>query len=180
MTKLSAEDALVIVVDMQEKLLPAIHDGDAVVAAAARLVRGAKVLGLPVLWTEQNPSRLGRTVPPLAELVEDEPVGKLAFSCCGEEAFGRRLAAAGRRQVLLAGVETHVCIYQTATDLLGRGYQVQVVVDAVGSRRVGDREVALGRLARAGAEPTTVELALFEMLKAAEGEAFKRILRIVK
>ena len=179
-SRLLADKAVLVVVDVQERLLPAIHDGQSVLEAVCRLVRGASVLGVPVLWTEQNPDGLGPTVPALAELLPGKPIPKRSFSCCGEEAFGRALAETGRRGVLLAGIEAHVCVYQTVVDLVEAGGEVHLVADAVGSRSPRDRRIAIWKMAGAGAAVTTVEIALFEMLRVAEGDAFKNILGIVK
>lgn len=177
---LERDTAVVVIVDIQEKLARVIHERDALVAAADKLIQGAAALGVPVVYTEQNPNGLGPTVPELAAHLDGEPITKLAFSCCGEPAFTEALAAGGRRQVLLAGIETHVCVYQTVADLLAAGHEVHVVADAVGSRTAANRAIGLARMKDAGAQVTSVEMALFELLKVAEGPAFKAILKIVK
>jgi len=177
---LNSTDAVLVVIDIQGKLASLMHERDALYENAARLIKGAKVLGIPIIWTEQNPAGLGPTVPEIAALLEGEPIPKFAFSCCGEEKFMQALRAAGRRQVLLAGIEGHVCVYQTAVDLLAAGYEVHVVADAVSSRTFANRHLALAKMKDAGAEITSVEMALFEMLRVAEGEKFRQIIRIVK
>jgi nicotinamidase-related amidase len=177
---LTIEKAVLVIVDIQEKLARVIHGRQALIDNAARLIRGAKVLGVPILFTEQNPGGLGPTLPPLRPLLDGQPIVKRAFSCCGEPAFNAALASAGRKQILLAGMETHVCVYQTARDLLAVGYQVEVVVDAVGSRTAANKALGLEKMRSAGAALTSVETALFELLAVAEGPAFKEILRIVK
>ena len=177
---LNADNAVAVVIDVQAKLLPAIHEAEAVVEAAGKVVRGAEALEIPVLWTEQNPDGLGATVEELAELLSGEPITKGSFSCCGEERFTEELAALGRKQVLLTGIETHVCVYQTALDLMAAGYEVHVVADAVGSRTPRNRRIAIHKMADAGAQITTAEMALFEMLGSAEHPAFKQVLKIVK
>jgi nicotinamidase-related amidase len=133
-----------------------------------------------VLWVEQNPDGLGPTVPALAGLLTGRPIVKRSFSCCGEPAFVEALAATGRKQVLLAGIEAHVCIWQTVAELRAAAYEVEVAADATASRAPANKEVALGRIRAAGAGVTSVETALFELLGAAEGPKFKEILRIVK
>ncbi len=177
---LAAENTAVVLVDLQEKLLPVISERDALVDSAGRLVTGAAVLGVPVIHTEQNPRGLGPTVAAVADLLPDPPVTKLAFSCCGEPAFTDALAALGRQQILLAGIETHVCVYQTAVDLIAAGYEVRVVTDAVSSRTLANKALGLEAMRDAGVSVTSVETALFELLKVAEGPRFKEILRIVK
>jgi nicotinamidase-related amidase len=179
---LNREDAVLVVIDVQGKLAGLMHGREQLFAALAKLIRGCRALGLPVVWVEQNPAGLGPTVPEVAAEMPAGlvPVPKRSFSCCGEPRFLTALEACGRRQVLVCGIETHVCIYQTARDLAGAGYAVEVVADAVSSRRLPDREIGLRGIERAGARLTTVEMALFEMLGAAEGPVFKEIVKIVK
>lgn len=177
---LTVPDTLLVIVDIQQKLLPAIEGADALLDAASRLVRGANALGVPVLFTEQNPAGLGPTVEPLRALLPGEPIVKRAFSCCGEPAFLAALEDAGRNQILLAGIETHVCVYQTARDLLAAGHEVEVVSDAVGSRAPANRLLGLEKMRSLRAAFTSVETCLFELLGVAEGPVFKEILRIVK
>ncbi|MBN1400522.1 MAG: hydrolase [Anaerolineae bacterium] len=178
---LSRDNTLLVLVDVQGKLAQIMHDREALFRNLVQLVRGVRVLGLPIIWMEQNPRGLGPTIPELAELLPDlEPIPKLSFSCCGSPEFHRALKAHDRRQVLIAGIETHVCIYQTTLDLLSLGYEVQVVGDAVSSRRAVNREIALERVRQAGAAVTSVEMALFEILRVAEGPAFKAMLQVVR
>ncbi|MCA9523681.1 MAG: isochorismatase family protein, partial [Myxococcales bacterium] len=146
-----------------------------------KAILGARALQLPLLCTEQVPDKLGPTVPELAEHLGDvQPIAKRAFSCAGDAGFNAALEATGRRQVLLCGIETHICVYQTARDLIGRSYQVHLLADAVSSRNATNRAVALETMRSLGARLTTVEMALFEMLGVAEGEVFRQVSRIVK
>lgn len=177
---LTTEKTLLVIVDIQDKLARVMPEPDALVASASRLIRGANALGVPILFTEQNPAGLGPTVAELRPLLAGEPIVKRAFSCRGEPAFVQALRASGRRQVLLAGIETHVCVYQTARDLRADGYDVEVVVDAVASRTPANRALGLEKTRAAGAGVTSVETALFELLAVAEGPVFKEILKIVK
>lgn len=177
---LNADEAALVVIDVQGKLARLMYERERLFENLAKLIQGARVLGLPVLVTEQNPAGLGPTVPEIAALLPAERVAKVAFSCCGEEVFVARLEALGRRQLLLAGIEAHICVCQTAVDLVGRGYDVSVVADAVSSRTGRNRDIGLERMKAAGAGITSVETALFELLKVAEGEKFKAILRLVK
>ena len=177
---LRIEDTVLVVVDVQGKLARVVHESDATIRAAAKLIRCAKALGLPIVRTEQNPKGLGPTVPELAGLLDGEAIAKVAFSCCGEKGFLDTMSRLGRNQVLLAGIETHVCVYQTAIDLHKFGYEVHVVADAVSSRTPANREIGLRKMEQAGADVTSVETALFELQRVAEGPAFKELMRIVK
>ncbi len=175
------EKTVLVVVDVQEKLWAAMHEKDSLRDNTVRIIKGAKVLGVPVVWTEQNPKGLGPTLPEVAELLNDsKPVAKLSFSCCGEAEFMRRLEALNRKQVLITGMESHVCVYQTVADLRSKGYEVQVLADAVSSRTLENKAIGLERSREAGATITSAETALFELLKIAEGDRFKQMLKIVK
>ncbi len=178
---LRIEDTLLAVVDVQEKLAGVMHEKQRLVDSLQRLARGARALGLPVLWLEQNPQRLGRTVPEVAAALDGlTPMAKMCFGCCDNPEFCAALEATGRRQVLLAGIEAHICVYQTTIGLLERGYEVHVVSDAVSSRTPENRALALARVREIGGVVTGVEMALYELLRVAEGERFKAILRIIK
>lgn len=178
---LDRNNAVLMVIDVQERLVGAMHERQRLLAGLDRLIRGARVLGLPIVWTEQNPEGLGPTVPEVAGLLEGlEPIAKTTFSGCGAEGAMRALEQTPFLDVLLAGIEAHVCVYQTAADLLCCGYRPQVVADAVSSRTPADKAVGLEKAREAGAGITSVETALFEMLRDAADPAFKQILEIVK
>jgi len=178
---LDRNDTVLVVIDLQERLVRAMPDREALLDRAGRLIAGVRVLGLSVLATEQNPQGLGPTVPEIARLLEGvRPVPKTSFGCLGCAAFGALLRESGRRSVLLCGVEAHVCVYQTARELVAAGYHVEIVADACSSRHIADKAVGLERARDEGAHVTSVETALFELLRAAEGPAFKEIARIVK
>lgn len=147
----------------------------------SRLIRGATVLGIPVLLTEQYPKGLGATVPEIKALLpEIQPLTKMTFSCCASPEYMQRLKESGRSQVIIAGIEAHICVYQTATELAQIGYNVYVAADAVSSRSPFDRDIALRQLQFNKVNLTTVEMALCELLKVAEGDRFKKILDIIK
>lgn len=178
---LAMENTVIVLVDFQEKLARAMHEKEALLESTIKLVQGAKVLGLPIVWTEQNPKGLGSTVPEVAELLSDlQPVTKLSFSCCGEVRFMEQLDELNRKQALVAGIESHVCVYQTVMDLLHLGYEVQVVADAVASRTPENKAIGLERCRELGASITSTETALFELLRVAEGDKFKQMLKVVK
>ncbi|MGC8605891.1 MAG: hydrolase [Desulfomonilaceae bacterium] len=178
---LRPDDTVLVVIDMQEKLARAMHDRQSLVNKASQIVHGARILGIPVIWTEQNPRGLGRTVPEISKfLVDSSPVEKFSFSCSAEPKFMEVFKACGKKQVLILGIECHVCVCQTIIDLKRLGYEVHVVSDAVSSRTKENRAVGLERAKQVGAIITSVEMALFELLKVAEGDNFKQILKIVK
>ena len=174
------EDSVLVVVDVQGKLAQLMHGKEELFGNIKRIIRGAKILDIPVLWVEQNPAGLGPTTPEIAALLPGEPIPKFSFSCCGETRFMEALRKLDRRQVLLAGIESHVCIYQTAIGLAGLQYEVQIVADAVSSRTARNRDIGLQKAKDGGATLTSVELALFELLRVAEGPRFKEILDVVR
>ena len=178
---LNSNDSVLVLVDVQEKLAGAMPDRDCLVQNTVKLTQGLTILDVPVLFTEQNPKGLGPTVPEVRQLLGDrQPVTKLSFSSCGEEQFIRELKALNRNQVLIAGIECHVCVYQTVADLINMGCEVEVVADAVSSRTPENKAIGLEKCKDAGAGITSVETAIFELLKKAEGDRFKQILKVVK
>jgi len=172
-------DTALLVVDVQEKLVPAIAGGDRVVWNVRRLIDGARILDLPVVATEQYPEGLGRTVPELAERLGEVP-SKLTFSCGGCARIFERLQDRGVHKLLVCGIEAHVCVQQTVLDLLAGAWQVYVAVDAVGSRYEVDYRTALARMDSAGATLTSTEAALFEWCQAAGTPEFSQISRLVR
>lgn len=178
---LKINNTVLVIIDIQGKLATLMHNREAFYQNVIRMIRGARVLDIPVIWNEQLPDKLGPTIPEIKEVLSDsEPLVKRTFSCCGNDGFVGRLAASGRRQVLLAGMETHVCVYQTAIDLLSAGYEVSIVADAVSSRTLENKQIGIEAMRAAGARVTSVETALFELLGVAEGDRFRQIINIVK
>ncbi len=172
---------ILIVVDVQGQLAQVMHEKQALFENLKSIIRGIRTLEIPILWAEQIPRKLGPTIPEIAEELNGlKPIAKSSFSCWQNRAFAEALNASGRRQVLIAGIEAHICVYQTAMDLTAAGYEVEIVADAVSSRKPENKALALHKLGNAGVKMTSVEMALFELLKDAEGEAFKKILPIVK
>ena len=170
------------VVDIQERLAATMGEREAVLHGTRQLVLAAKRLGVPVLVTEQYPKGLGPTEPAVVEALGDAyaPIEKLAFGCAGEPAFGDALAATGRRQVLLCGMEAHVCVLQTCLQLLENDCVVHVAADAVCSRAPAHKAVALDTMRQAGAVVTCVEAAVFQWLGCAGTPEFKDVLKLVK
>jgi len=178
---LEIQNACLVVVDVQGKLAQLMVDKDSLFKNIRILIQAAKILDIPILWCQQVPEALGPTVPEIAELLADEePIDKACFSCCGEERFTAELNALGKEQVLLCGIEAHICIYQTAMDLMEGGLDVTVVADAVSSRTEQNRETALDRLSAEGTNISSTEIALFELLRTARHPQFREIARLVK
>lgn len=172
---IDAARSLLVLVDIQTRLVPAIAEAEAMIANARRLKEAAGLLGVPVLLTEQNPDALGRTVP---EVSGGEVVAKMAFDVTRQDGFLARVPE--EAEVILAGCEAHICVLQTAFGLMAAGRRVRVVRDAVGSRRIENREAALARLAAHGADIVTTEMAVFEWLGTAAHPRFREVVRLIK
>ncbi|MFO0839252.1 MAG: hydrolase [Phycisphaerae bacterium] len=179
--RLAQSQAQLLVIDLQERLLPHIEARERVVSQTVRMIRAARLLELPICVTEQYPQGLGPTTAAVLSAAEGcTALQKLAFSVCGDEAALSRIRHAGRPLVLLAGIETHVCVLQTALDLLAQGMTPFVLADAVGSRRAEDRAMALQRMREAGAVISTVESVIYEAMGCCGTELFRRMLPIVR
>ena len=178
---LEIEKSCLVVVDVQGKLAQLMHDKETLFKNIRVLIQAAKELSIPILWCQQVPEALGQTVPEIAELLSDnQPINKSAFSCCGDEKFNSGLDKINRQQVLLCGIETHVCIYQTAMDLKKQNKEVHVIADAVSSRTRENKKLALKKLKTYGIDIDCVEMALFELLKTAQHPSFKTLARLIK
>ncbi len=178
---MDSNDSLLLVIDFQTKLAPAIHDGKAALAKAARLLKIAQILKVPRLATEQYPQGLGATHPDLQDLLQpEEVIEKLCFSAGRETAFLDRVATKGRRQLIMMGMETHVCVLQTALSMHDEGYRVFVVADAVGSRQPGSKILGINRMRAAGLNIVNSEMVAFEWLARAGTEAFREVLPLIK
>lgn len=179
--RIDKNQSLGLVIDVQEGLLPVMHRQEETLRACTLLVRGWKLLEVPMLVTEQYPRGLGSTVEGLRKLLGEQPaIEKISFSCMDEAAFVEALKESGRRQVLIAGIESHVCVLQTVLDLLAEGYQPVVVADALSSRKEGDHQLALERMRQEGALVTSSESLLFELTRKAGSPVFKQISKLVK
>jgi nicotinamidase-related amidase len=178
---LEIQNCCLTLVDVQGKLAQLVAGRDSLFKNIQILVQAATTLDIPILWCQQVPEALGPTVPEIAELLTgQEPIDKASFSCCGDERFTAELNALGKEQVLLCGIETHVCVYQTAIDLMEGGLDVTIVADAVSSRTEQNRQTALTRLAAEGARISSTEMVLFELLRTARHPQFKQIAKLVK
>lgn len=172
--------AILVLIDVQGKLSELVDGSETLFKQLKRLLAGMQALEVPVMVTEQLPGKLGPTRDEFQAFIKEPPVSKSSFSCCKEPAFFQWLEKSGRRQVILCGIETHVCICQTALELLAAGYDVQVVTDAVSSRDPANKALALRRMEAEGVKLTGTEMLLFELLRDANDPAFKSILNLVK
>ena len=178
---LDPKNTVLVIVDVQGNLAMAMFDRESLFRQLRVLIQGARALGLPLIWLEQLPDKLGPTIPEIAELLTElKPIAKGCFSCCGSDAFLDALKASGRKQVLLAGIESHVCVGQTALDLLELGFEVHAIADAVSSRTAENRRIGLDRIRDAGGTVSSVEMAMFELARDAAHPAFKTLLKLVK
>ena len=178
---LKCDEAVLVFIDVQGKLHEIMHGKDVLDGNLERLIQCANLLEVPVLGTEQIPEKLGPTNEPFKSLLADAPlIGKSAFSCCGEPKFMEAFRAAGKRQAILVGIETHVCVYQTAIDLLEAGIEVFVVADAVSSRMPENKALALQAMRDAGAKVLPTETILFALLRDAADPCFKELLKLIK
>ncbi len=178
---LATDNSVMVIVDVQGKLADLMHDRENLFENIGKMIKGAQILGVPILLTEQNPQGLGPTIPEVLRLLPDlPPIPKISFSCCDDDRFMQSLKNMDPRNVLLAGIEAHVCIYQTARDLTKKQFAVEIIADAVSSRTLANKQIGLEKSKQAGATITSVETVLFELLRVAEGDRFKKILKIVK
>lgn len=177
---LKRENAVLIFIDVQGRLSELVDNSETLFNNLRRLLEGMNALGVPVIVTEQIPEKLGPTRDEFQEFIDGPVIAKSSFGCCGEPAFFQTLEKTGRKQVILCGIETHVCVYQTAIELLATGHKVYVVSDAVSSRDPANKELALRRMESEGVRLTGTEMVVFELLGDAKDPAFKSILKIVK
>ncbi len=174
-------NACLVVIDIQEKLLPVMAEPERVVKNTTVLIQVAKALDMPILWCQQVPRALGPTVDELTGLLEGvDPIDKSSFSCCGEETLIAKLDETKAQSAILCGIEAHVCVFQTAADLLRKGMDVHVVADAVSSRTLENKQIGLDRMKQQGAVITSTEMCLFELLKDAQHPKFRELAKLIK
>jgi len=178
---LDVQDCCLVVVDVQGRLAELMYERDVLFKNIQILIKAAKILSIPILWTQQQPQAIGVTVPQINQLLTDnEPINKACFSCCGLKEFNDKINTLSRKQVLLCGIEAHVCICQTAAELIASGKEVHVIADAVSSRTKENKQIALERMITEGVKLSSVEMAVFELLKTAEHPQFKQVIQLVK
>jgi nicotinamidase-related amidase len=176
----SVSDSLLLLVDLQPTFLAAIHESDRVLARSGFIAEAAKLLGAPIVATEQYPSRMGGTDPSMSAFLSCEPMAKMDFSCCGSQELVQFIEDKGRNQIVLVGIETHICVNQTAHELMNKGFEVIVCADATSSRTVDRHEIGLKRISEAGATIAHTESVVYEWLKTADHPNFREALKLVK
>jgi nicotinamidase-related amidase len=178
---LDIENCCLTVIDVQGKLAQLAHDKEALFRNIEILIQTAKALDIPILWCQQNPKALGPTIPQLAALLSGvDPIDKFSFSCCRDKKFISRLDELNRRQAILCGIESHVCVCQTALDFLDNNYEVYVAADTVSSRTAENKAIGLNRMQAEGIRICSTEMVMFELLKTSEHEKFKELARLIK
>jgi len=179
--RIQKDDSAFVVVDIQDKLFPHIHENEKIAKKCSTLIKGMQILGLPVILTEQYVKGLGETIPSIQNALEEyHPIEKMTFSCCGIGAFNIKIEEHYKENIIICGIESHVCVLQTAIDLLDAGHRPMVVADAISPRNEYDKEIALKRMQEEGIRLTTVESILFELCKTSGTEEFKMISKLVK
>lgn len=189
--KIKREDSIFVGIDYQERIMPAMKNNEELEQTIVKLIKGCRILGVPVIVTQQYTRGLGETIPSVKQALTEslgetvpeatfEPIEKTSFSACGEPAFMEALENSGKKTVIIGGIETHVCVQQTVIDLLEKGYTVFVVNDCVSSRSNNDKKYSQRRMGDSGAIGTTYESVLFELLGGAKDPAFKQISALVK
>ena len=177
----STDRSVMLLIDVQGRLAEMMYGRDDLFKSLKVLIQAMKILDVPIIWLEQLPDKLGPTREEILPLLDDfSPIAKSSFSCCGEPAFMEQFKQTGRDQVILTGIETHICVCQTGCELIRNGSQVQVVADCVSSRTRENRDIGIRRLMQAGAQITSVEMLLFELLKDAKTELFRDIVGLIK
>jgi nicotinamidase-related amidase len=180
--RILAEDTLALIVDFQERLVPVIHNREELLNNTEILMKGLQVLRIPMIVTQQYTKGIGMTVSKLSDIMGESFnfEDKLTFSCAQDETILSKIKATGRKNVIVCGIEAHICVLQTVIDLLALGYHVIIVEDCVGSRKESDRLVGIKRAIMEGAIPTSYESILFELTRVAKTDQFKEISRLIK
>lgn len=179
--RIPRDNTVAIIIDIQERLVPHIHDNETIAGNTEILIKGMQVLGIPIHVTQQYSKGLGHTIPRIESLFESFGfIEKTAFSCCDEQDLVRALKATGKKYVLIAGIESHVCVLQTVIDLMDQGYVPVVIEDCVSSRKPSDKSIAMERMRSEGAIISSYESILFELCRFSGTEEFKSISKLVK
>ncbi|HLR63961.1 MAG TPA: hydrolase [Pseudogracilibacillus sp.] len=178
---LKIEETALVVIDVQGKLAKIMHESNNLLSNIEKIIKGANVLNMPIIWLEQYPKGLGPTDDKLQpHLSRYEPIDKMIFSAFESEAFQEELKQLGRKNLLVTGIESHICVYQTVRQLLENDYYVEVLADCVSSRTAENSQIGIERMLALGAELTSVEMVLFELIRSAEHPNFKEISQIIK
>ncbi len=177
----TAETTALIVIDVQGKLARSMYNAEGMLQGITRAVQGAQILDIPVLYIEQYPQGLGPTLPEVSELLGDQaPLSKTTFDCCGNPEIVSAIAALNKPNLLVCGLEAHICVYQSVRSLISHGYDVEIITDAISSRTAENRSLGLARMQSAGARATSVEMCLFDLVQDAASPAFRQLLPLFK
>ncbi len=178
---LKQESTGVILVDIQGKLAQMVHNSETLIENIARFIEGAKILELPIVWLEQYPKGLGKTVEKISSLLNDyKPIEKFTFNCYADKNVRQAIIDSGRKQWLICGIESHICVYQTSMDLLENNYEVEVLTDCISSRLAENVKFATDKLQSKGVGLTNIEMCLYELMISSKHPKFKEILKIIK
>lgn len=178
---LQPETTALLVIDVQGRLARIVNESEAVTANVRRCIQGAQLLDIPIVLIEQNPQGLGSTIPEVSELLpEHTALAKTTFSCCGSDGILSALQALDRRQLLVCGIEAHVCVYQSVADLLQQGYDVELITDAVSSRTAANRQLGIDKMVSLGAVLTSTEMCLLELTADSAKAQFRQLLPLIK
>mgnify|MGYP006118523503 FL=1 len=178
---LDQKKSILVIIDVQGKLARIMHNNDKLFTNLHILVSGMKLLNIPIIWMEQLPDKLGSTIPEIKNvLIDQKPIIKDVFSCMKNDEFNNQINRIKPNDIILAGIESHVCVYQTAMDLLDKKHNVHIVVDAISSRTSENKELGIQRMLLEGVMQTSVEMLLFELQGNAKGERFRQISKLVK
>ena len=177
----SPENSLLLVIDIQGKLARLMHKKSELFRNVSTLIQATALLEIPTIITEQVPDKMGPTIPEITEFIKYyHPIPKSCFSCCGDDHFNQELEALNRKQIIVTGIEAHVCVYQTVSDLLNKNFQVQVVGDAISSRTEANKLFALDRIKSIGGSVTCTEMIICELLKTCEHPQFREVVKLIK
>ena len=175
------EKLALVIIDIQDKLFHNIHDKESMKENVIKLIEFSKIMGIPIILSEQYPKGLGQTIEEVkAALPSYDPLDKSSFSCCGEEDFEKRLLKLGARTIAITGIECHVCVFQTARDMLARGYVVHIISDGVSSRARENWKVGIDRMRELGATISSTEMFMFEVMEKAGTQEFKEVVPLLK
>lgn len=178
---LKKSNAGLVVVDVQGKLARQVYESEQVIESIIKLIKGAQILEIPVIWVEQYPKGLGPTVEEIRDQLKEQfPIEKITFSAYKNKEFKETVEATGCNSFLLTGIEAHVCVYQTGADLVANNYEIEIVEDAVSSRTEKNKNIGIKKLNSLGAKSTTVEMSLFELMETSEYVNFKRVSELIK
>jgi len=177
----SLNKTVMLLIDVQGQIAQLMYEKDKLFKSLQIMIQGMKILGVPIIWMEQIPKNLGPTSEEISQYMTGNTlIEKFSFSCCGEPLFMDKFEKTGRSQVLLTGIETHICIFQTGYDLIQKGCKVQVISDCVSSRTKENKEIGIQRIIKAGGEASSLEMIFFELMRSAQGGQFKQIVKLIK